>query len=171
MNWIFVALLEPVLFAFSNVIDSHLSNRLFKSPWVLTVLVASSNALFLPIVWLLDRPELIGVSLLPYVILVAFIELFYAYPYYKALQHDDTSVAVSLFSLGRIFVPILAFFLVGESLQPVQYLGFAIITFASAALTFNPTSNLRLNKSFFYMLLASTLLAVEVVVYKYIFNQ
>ena len=171
MNWILIAFLEPILFAITNVLDSNLINRLFKNIWALTVFVAVANALFLPIIWLIDSPQLISLDLLPYIILVAFIDLYYAYPYYKALQNDDTSIAVSLFSLGKIFVPVLAFFLVGESLHLIQYSGFILITVSSAALTFNPKAKLKLNRSFFYMLFASSLLAVEVVIYRYIFNQ
>ena len=102
MNWILVAFLEPILFALTNVLDSNLTNRLFKNAWILTVLVAVSNLLFIPIIWLLDPPQLINLNLVPYVVLVSFIELYYAYPYYKALQNDDTSVIISLFSLGKV---------------------------------------------------------------------
>jgi drug/metabolite transporter (DMT)-like permease len=64
----------------------------------------------------------------------------------------------------------LAFFWIGEILKPVQYLGFLLIIISSAALTFN-RATLKLSNSFFYMLLSSSLLAVEVVIYKYIFTQ
>lgn len=171
MNWILVAFLEPILFALTNVLDSNLTNRLFKNAWILTVLVAVSNLLFIPIIWLLDPPQLINLNLVPYVVLVSFIELYYAYPYYKALQNDDTSVIISLFSLGKVFVPVLAFFLIGEILKPIQYFGFAIVVLSSVAITFNRKEKFKLNKSFFYMFLSSSLLAVEVVVYKYVFEQ
>ncbi len=171
MNWILVAFLEPILFALTNVLDSNLTNRLFKNAWALTVFVAGAGLLFVPLIWLLDTPQAISWSLLPYIIAAGFIELFYAYPYYKALQNEDTSIAISLFSLGKIFVPILAFFFIGELLAIHQYLGFLLIVVSSVALTFNPRAKFRVNKSFFYMLMASTLLAVEVVIFKYIFNQ
>jgi drug/metabolite transporter (DMT)-like permease len=170
MNWILVAFLEPVLHAWANILDSNLINRVFKNAWSLTVFIAAADLLFLPIIWLLDKPHLISWQLVPYVILIAFIELVYAYPYYKALEDDDTSVAISLFSLGKIFVPVLAFIFVNERLNLSQYFGFLLIVVCSAALTFNPKANFRFNKSFFYMLLASSMLAVETVTYKHVFN-
>lgn len=171
MNWILIAFLEPVLHALANTLDSNLTNRLFKNAWALTVFIAVADILFLPAIWLFNKPQLISLSLVPYVLIIAFIELFYSYPYYKALQNSDTSIAISLFSLGHVLVPILAFFFVGEKLLPIQYLGFLIIVFSSAALTYNPKEKLKLNKSFFYMLFSSSLLAIEVVIYKHVFNQ
>jgi drug/metabolite transporter (DMT)-like permease len=171
MNWILAAFLEPILYALANVLDSGLTNRLFKSAFLLTILSAFAIVPFLPLVWVLDPPQVPALNIFPFFILVAFIELFYGFPYFKALQHDDTSVAISLFSLGKILVPILAFLFIGELLRPIQYFGFFLIIISSAALTFNPDVKFRLNKSFFYMLLSSSMLAIEVVIYKYIFDQ
>ncbi len=171
MSWILIAFLEPVLHASVNILDSNLTNRLFKSAWLITILVAFSTVLFLPLIWIFDPPTNLPLNLLPFFVVVAFIELFYSYPYYKALQNADTSIAISLFSLGKIFVPILAFVFIKESLLPIQYFGFFLIIGSSFALTFNRQARFRLNKSFFYMLLASALLAIEVVIYKYIFDQ
>lgn len=170
MNWILIAFLEPVLHALANILDSNLINRFFKNAWALTAFVAIADLLFLPVLWFLDKPGMIDPSLLPYVALIAFLELVYAYPYYKALEQDDTSVAISLFSLGKIFVPILAFLFVDELLLPHQYLGFLLIVFCSAATTYNSRAKLKFNKSLFYMILSSSMLATEVVVYKYLFN-
>ncbi|MFA6098056.1 MAG: EamA family transporter [Patescibacteria group bacterium] len=171
MNWIFVALLEPIFHAFANILDSNLANRLFKNAWLLSLIITVAVTIFTPFVWLLDPPKFFPLHLLPYFIIVGAIELLYVYPYFKALQGDDTSVATSLFSLGKILVPILAFFLIGETLRPVQYAGFLLIIAASVALTFNPKARLWFNRTFFYILLSSALLAVEVVIFKYIFTQ
>jgi drug/metabolite transporter (DMT)-like permease len=170
MTWVFVAFLEPIFHAFANILDSNLTNRFFKNAWLLTLFIALAVIIFLPIVWIIEPPKLFPLHLLPFFLVVAAIELFYSYPYFKALQSDDTSVAISLFALGKILVPILAFIFVGELLKPAQYFGFMLIIVSSSALTFN-RATLRLNKSFFYMLLSSSLLAVEVVVYKIIFSQ
>jgi hypothetical protein len=171
MTWIFAAFLEPIFHAFANILDNNLTNRFFKNAWLLTLFIQISTVIFLPIIWLIEPPKLISIHLLPAILIVAAIEIFYSYPYFKALQSDETSIAISLFALGKILVPILAFFIVGEVLKPLQYLGFIVIIIASAGLTLNPKERLKLNKSFFYMLLSSSLLAIEVVVYKYIFDQ
>lgn len=170
MLWILIAFISPVLHGFANVLDNYLTNKLFKSVWTLTFYSTFFNILFLPLVLLVEIPGLPPVPLLPFFFLVALIEVLYLYPYYKALQSDDTSVVSSLFSLGRIFVPIFAFLFVGEVLTLTQYLGFFIIILGSTALTLNNHGILRFNKSFFYMLACSILLALEAVVYKYLFE-
>lgn len=170
MLWVLVAFVGPVLHGFANVLDNYLTNRLFKSVWTLTFYSTFFNILFLPLVLLVEIPGLPPVSLLPFFFLIALIEVLYLYPYYKALQSDDTSVVSSLFSLGRIFVPIFAFLFVGEILTFTQYLGFFIIILGSAALTLNNNGSLRFNKSLLYMLICSILLAIEAVMYKYIFE-
>src|SRR3989344_1587664 len=170
MLWILIAFISPALHGFANVLDNYLTNKLFKSVWTLTFYSTFFNILFLPLVLLVEIPGLPPVSLLPFFFLVALIEVLYLYPYYKALQSDDTSVVSSLFSLGRIFVPVFAFLFVGEVLTLTQYLGFFIIILGSAALTLNNHGILRFNRSLFYMLVCSILLALESVVYKYLFE-
>lgn len=171
MSWILAAFLEPILFALANILDSSLVNRFFKSAWALTMFAGLAVAVFLPTVWLIESPQMLPLGLLPVVTLLGFLELFYGYPYFKALEIDDTSVTISLFSLGKILVPVLSFFLVRELLKPVQYLGFVIVVLASAALTYNPKARLRFNASFFYMLLSSVMFAADAVLYKYVLDR
>ncbi|MEK6947937.1 MAG: EamA family transporter [Nanoarchaeota archaeon] len=169
MLWLFFALLEPVLHAFSNVLDNYLSNKMFKNVATLVFYSTITNVMFLPLVFLFKVPSMISISQVPFFIILGFTGISYLYPYYKSLQNDDTSVVVSLFDLGRIFVPILAFFLVGEVLSVKQYVGFLIIILAGAFLTFN-IKNFHFNKSFYWMMLCSFIIAIDVVIYKYIFN-
>ncbi|HAU65776.1 TPA: hypothetical protein DCW61_00330 [Candidatus Uhrbacteria bacterium] len=170
MSWLIIAFISPICHGFANVLDNHLSNNLFKNTWTLMFYSVCFSSFFLPLLFLIQVPQLPPLSSLPFVFLIAFIEVFYLYPYYKALQSDDTSVVSSLFSLGKIFVPLFAFLFIGEILKPTQYLGFFIIILGSATLTLNNRGTLHLNKSFFYMLICSILLAVEAVTYKHLFE-
>ena len=124
MYWLLFALLEPILHGLANVIDNHFTNNLFKRTTTLVFFASFTNLLFLPIILILDFPTLITISQIPFFIILGLTGIGYLYPYYKALQNDDTSVVVSLFSLGKVFVPLLAFLLVGEILNTTQYLGF-----------------------------------------------
>ncbi len=169
MGWIVLAVLSPMFYAIANILDSNLTNRIFKNVWTLSFYSTAFNILFLPIVLLVQIPSLPPINLLPYFVLIGILEIAYLYPYYKALEQDDTSIIAALFSLGKIFVPVLAFFLVGERLQISQQIGFLIIISSSAALTFNHKQKLKLNRAFFYMAGCSFLLALELVIYKYLF--
>jgi drug/metabolite transporter (DMT)-like permease len=170
MFWIFIAFIGPIFHGFANVLDNYLANKLFKNVWTLAFYATLFNILFLPLVLIIEIPGIPTLSIIPFLLIVGVIDILYLFPYYKALQNDDTSIISALFSLGKIFVPFFAFLLVGEKLQLTQYLGFLIIILGSVSLTLNNHRILRLSKSFFYMLFCSILLALEAVVYKYIFE-
>ena len=170
MIWIAIALFATVLFGIGNVLDNHLAARHFKDPWTLVFFITLLGAVFLPLVFLLDRPGLPPLRLLPWFILLAGTEVFYLYPYYKALQAEDTSVVASLFTLVKIFIPLLAFLIVGESLRITQYLGFFVIVLCGGLLAADRKQAFRLNRSFFLMALSSLLISLNAVLYKFIFN-
>ena len=82
------------------------------------------------------------------IFIVGAIDVFYQIPYYIALRKVDTLITVALFSLGKVSVPILAYFIVGEKLSIMQYVGFGIILLSSFLLNFN-RKQLKLNIAFF----------------------
>lgn len=170
MSWIIFAILEPIFHGLANIIDNHFTNNLFAKITTLVFFASFTNLLFLPIILVLDFPAFITLSQLPFFIILGLTGIGYLYPYYKSLQNDDTSVVVSLFSLGKIFVPLLAFLIVGEVLSSTQYIGFFIIILSATLLTLNTQQKFRPNASFFWMILCTIILSLEVVIYKYIFT-
>lgn len=169
--WILIALSSSFFYGFANVLDNFLTNRLFKSIWTLVFFGLCMDVFFLPIVVFFAPPQLPPLSMLPFIIFVGFLEIAYLFPYYRALRLDDTSVVSSLFSLGRIFIPLFAFILIGEVVSPSQYFGFFLVILSSTLLTLKDIRKLRLNRSFFYMVLVAMILALDTVVYKYVLNQ
>ena len=171
MFWIFIALLSPLFHGFANILDNYLTNKIFKSVSSLVFLSAFFNFLFLPLIFLIEIPQLPTLEMLPFFILVGLIEVFYLYPYYKALQSEDTSVVSSLFELSKIFIPILAFLFLGEILSIKQYAGIFIIILSSLFLSINRHEKLfKFNKAFFLMAGCSLMLSAEAIIYKHIFN-
>lgn len=170
MIWLISALVGALLHGLANIIDNHFTNNLFKGTIPLLFFACLTNILFLPVIFILDFPSLISVSQIPLFLILGLTDILYLYPYYKALQNDDTSVVVSLFSLGKVFVPVLAFLIVGEILKPTQYIGFFIIILSSSLLTLNGTNKFKFNNSFYWMILCTFILAIETVMYKYIFT-
>ncbi|MBU6323588.1 MAG: hypothetical protein KGI41_03805 [Patescibacteria group bacterium] len=164
-----IAFFEPVFHGGCNIIDHFLSAKVFPRLTTLVFFGKSVTLLFLPIVWYLSPPTRLSPLPLALVFGIACIEVLYNFPYYYALRVIDTSIVASLFSIGRIFVPILAYIVVGERLLPVQYFGFALITVAALALTFD-RSRLRFNSAVFLMGFVSLILAVETIMYKYAFT-
>lgn len=166
---IVIAFLAPILHGFGNILDSNFVNKYFRNPWSLVFFSSIFSLIFLPIVWIIQHPSMLSAKVFPFIVLIALIEVIYLYPYYKALQHADTSIVTALFSISKVLVPILAFFVVGERLSIWQYIGFILIISSSIALSWKG-GPVIFNKSLWYMILVSGLLAIEAVIYKYVFE-
>jgi len=167
MLWIVLALLGPIQHGLANIIDNHLTNNIFKKISTLVFYAVMINIIFLPIVFLIARPVFISFKIMSVLLLISLTDILYLYPYFKALQSDDTSTVGSLWSLGRIFVPLLAFIFVGEILTITKYLGFFIIIVSASLLTWE--GRLKFNRSILYMTISSFLISLQGVLYKYVF--
>jgi uncharacterized membrane protein len=152
------AFVEPLLHGWATVLDNYLAEKMSSRLTALVFFAATANLAFLPIIVFLDPPTLLSGSAFALVLVVAAIEVLYQYPYYRALRSTDTSVVNALFSLGRIFVPIFAFFLVGERIGELQYVGFSLIAVSS-------------DGAFFLMLSVAAILSLEAVLIKFLYSQ
>ncbi len=169
MTWVLIAIFDPMLHGIANVFDNYLTNRIWKNTGSLVFYAIATNVIFIPFVFLIQRPDVPPISAIPWIVLVGILDVVYLFPYYRALRSDDTSTVSSLFSLGYVFVPLLAFLIVDEVLLAHQYVGFALIVLSSMAVTWS--GRLRFSRSFLYMALASLLVALEAVLYKYLFEE
>ena len=170
MFWLLIAFVTPVLHGLANIIDEYFVNKIFKNIRVLIFLNVLLDFILGLIIFLIKTPSLPSLSTLPFLVIISLIEILYVVPYFLALKSNDTSVVISLFSLGNILVPVLAFFIVGELLNFHQYVGFFIIVLSGFLLSFEPKKKLKVNVSFLYMFLCSVMLSVETVLYKYVCN-
>lgn len=102
---------------------------------------------------------------------LALVDVIYLYPYYTALKVIDTSIVGALFSLGQITIPVMSYFILNEKLGLTQYIGFILIIMASVALSIKGVKIPKLNRAFYYMLVASLLRAFYVVLEKYVLNE
>ena len=125
-----IAFLSPFFYALSVLIESFLSLGIFKKPATMCFYASLTNALFVPLMFYFGTPTWPEMRFWIVYILLAMIDIAYLYPYYIALKNTDTSVVSSLFSIGKVFVPLLSFCVLGDVLSPVQYLGFFIVIFA-----------------------------------------
>ena len=153
--------------SWANILDHYFSATIFKRLAVLIFFAGFVNLFFLPVLFIIDKPGIPSLISFSLILCIALINVLYQYPYYWSLRTTDTSVVVSLFSLGKIFTPLFAYFIVGEHLKDIQYAGFFIIISSSVLLTLD-FRQIRLNKEFFYMLAVSLLLTIQFVLYKYL---
>ena len=161
------AFLCPLFHAVSNIVDAHLSNKVFRRLPTLIFYNCLTNFLAAPMVLIFGWPQWYGWEIMSVLAVVGIIDVLYQIPYYEALRRGDTSVIAAWFSLGYVLVPVLAYFMVDERLGVVQYVGFGIIIAASVVLNIENPRKIRINKAFYLMLLSSFLLSLQAVLYKY----
>ncbi|MFZ2072362.1 MAG: EamA family transporter [Minisyncoccia bacterium] len=173
MNYLFGALLvitSNIIIGVANIFDGQLTRKTFSSVW--SIVIANGFVLIpiLPIMFFILRPEAITKPQFFILLIISTVEFFYQFPYYSALRHADTSVIASLFSIGKILIPIFAYFIVGEKLSLLQYIGFIIIVLCSFAVTFKKVS-LKPSKALLYMIPVVIILAFSSTLSKYGLNQ
>ena len=165
-----IAFLSPLFYALSILIESFLSLDIFKKPVTMVFYASLTNALFVPLMFYFGMPTWPEMPFWIIYTLLAMIDIIYLYPYYIALKKTDTSVVSSLFAIGKVFIPLLSFFVLGDSLTLLQYFGFFMVIFASAILNMKKGFSLKLNKAFYLMFLSSFLLSCRVILAKYALN-
>ena len=164
--YILLAFLTPLLHALSCIVDAHFSNNIFKKVPSLVFYATISNIIIIPFLFFFGTPTIPSLEILAILFIIALIEVCYQIPYYHALRNIDTSIVVALFSLGKISVPVLAYFIVNEKLSLTQYFGFGIILLSTFWLNFD-IKKLKINIAFFLMLVVSVLLSLSSVLSKY----
>jgi len=164
---ILLLLAPPFFFALTNPIDNKLTRfEGLKKTSTLVFLFAFCNVLFAPILFVIHPPVLPPLETLPFLFMVGVIDVCYLFPYFMSYKYLDTSIVAALFSLGKIFTPILAFLIVGEELGAHQYAGFFAVVIASVFLSLEKGAKFKLNLGFWLMLLSAGLATIGGVVVK-----
>lgn len=172
MLWLLIAFIGPICYGLANVLDNYLSNRLFRNPATLVFYSSLFNVAFLPFIFLIQWPTMVSLRTFPALFGLGLMGVLYLYPYYRALQLGDTSIISSFFALGKIFVPILAFFLLNEVLTLRQYVGFFLVVMGGAFLSYERRQGrITFNSAFWYMALASLAVTFDGILYKYLYEQ
>ncbi len=172
--WFIYALIAPFFWATANLFDSSLSNKSFRGTYPLVFYSVVTGLPLVLILGFITRPPLPTLVELPYIILIGLLDIAYRFPYLKALQHEDASVTVSLFSLGKLFTPFLAYLFAGELLSVKDYVGFLLIVVSAVLLTTNferGAGGRRVSKSVWYMLLAALIIIPEAVIWRMVFER
>lgn len=172
MIWIVFAFIPVLIDAWANIVDGHFSNHSFRDVWVLLFYLGVIEIVFSPLLLLYAYPTILPLGSIALLGVVTILDFVCLGLYFKALQRTDTSIVAALFSLGKIFVPLLAFFLLDERLSLHQYVGFLIIIICSTILTTRwKRGTLKINASFVLMGLSSLGFSLQGVLYKLALEQ
>jgi len=126
MNWIFLALLAPVFWIFSNYVDKYSLDRYTKGIVDFVFFSTITSWLFVPaLIFFFGFPTLIWYSIIP--VLLGML-LIYSYGLYgKSLQEGETSRLVILFELVPVFTLVLAFLFLDQVLSLKEFVAFLLV--------------------------------------------
>jgi uncharacterized membrane protein len=137
MNWLFIALVAPLLWALSNVIDKYLVSKYFRSDTGTLVLYSSFIGLPLALLIAFVNPLVLAIEPLTalFVMLNSFLLIIYLFPYLRALSKADASVVVTLFQTIPVFSYLLALVLLGERISGLQAAGALVIIIGAVGIS------------------------------------
>lgn len=164
--YILIAFMTPILHGLACILDAHFSNNVFRRTSSLIFYASITNAIIVPFLLFLGTPAIPSFHVFLVLGTIAAIDMLYLFPYYTALKRVDTSISVALFSLGKIAIPILAWFIVNERLHFIQYVGFGLILLPSILLNLN-LKKLKINSALYLMMFVSLILSLGTVLEKY----
>jgi len=171
MNWLFIALISPALWAASSHIDKYLLEKYFKGRGVGALIIFSSiiGVFILPFILLIEsNPFNISFTKSILIIFSSIISILAILIYLYALKKDETSTVVPLFQIVPVFAFILGYLFLGEILTHRQIGGASLVILGGVGLTLDLKGRIpRLkNNIFFLMLLASLLIAISSLLFK-----
>jgi uncharacterized membrane protein len=170
MSWIFYALLAPAIWGAVNHIDKFIISKYFShAPVTLLVLFTSMTAGIAAIVISFFVPVFaISLSQALWIVIGGIIFVASYVPYVYALQEDEASLVAPLFQMIFVFSLILGYIFLGEKLTTIQIIASLIVIVGAIVLSIDLDSTVRKIRSlsFFRMMLASFLVAVNMLIFK-----
>jgi len=167
-SWIYFALMTPALYGVTNLIGKFLIEKKINDPFLIVIL-GSFTSLILGIIILAFKGfSLIGLQHSFFLLITGILLVIYLLPYFKALLIEDVSQVIPLLQFIPIFVLILSYIFLGETLTIKQLLGSALIIFSSFILG---SEKIKIGiftsrKTLWYMILASLFYAIAGVIFK-----
>jgi len=171
MNWFFIALIGPLLYAVTNHIDKYILEKYFKAGEVgaLVLFSALSSAVALPVVYFIE-PGVFAMGLTSITLLTVsgILSIVCLILYFYALEEDEASMVVPFYQTIPVFGFILGYVVLGETLSPRELTAGLLILAGTTVISLDlRDGTIRFKKKVAsLMTLSSLLFAIIGVVFK-----
>ncbi|UCE16738.1 MAG: DMT family transporter [Candidatus Bathyarchaeota archaeon] len=172
MDWFVFALIAPILWAGTDVIDKYILANHIKNPFSYQLLTALTTAP-LPFLLFLLTPISYSFPWSLLTMLAAFVLFSSFVLYFKAMAVEEASRVISFVYVGPIFVLPLAFIFLGESLSLSKYLGAMLLVSSAVLISYRRTEGKKsfvISPALGFMLTFTLVHAGYEVLAKYILN-
>ena len=170
MSWFVFALAAQIFYTVSAFIDRFLIEKRVKDAISLSVIGGTISFIVGFVILIIRNFPSFPIEQIILVIIAGALFEISLFPYYKAIAIDDPSRVVPLYQTIPIFVLVLSFVFLGESLSITQLGGFALVLFGGFILSMKKPSLgvFKLRKSFWFMMAATATIAVGLILFKFV---
>jgi len=176
MNWFLLAFGAPFLWAMVNIADNYLVSKYSQKEKERSsgglVLFSSLIGILIAIIIAVFTPNIFGIAINDKLLLLLAggLSVFWIILYLYAIEIEEISVIVPWFLTVPVFGYILGYFFLGETLGLKQIIGAVIILLGLILISID-FFNLRKStkkKTILYVLLASIIISVSGIIFKYV---
>lgn len=166
-SWLIFALLAPVLWGFSNVLDAAIHRNFVKNDSAMTVFLALTRLPFIIAFFIITGFKIPPVQAIIFMVIGGVLWMFPFVFYYKALEFEEPSRVVLLMQTAPIFVLIISFFAINETLTIYQLLAFVFIIVGGVFAAIKKLEGIwRFSRAFWLVIFATFLWAASDVIFK-----
>ncbi len=171
MNWFFIALMPPFLYAITNLLDKVLLSKYFQEGGVGTLLMFSAllSIIAIPLLYWIE-PDVLAVSdeNLRTLAILALLDIVLIWSYLMALKDSESSATVFYYQLVPVIALFMGYFHLGEDITYKQFQAMSLIILGTSLVSLEKGKDgiLFKWKTLMYMLVACTCWASESVFFK-----
>lgn len=166
-SWLVFALLAPILWAFSNVLDCVIRREFVKNDSAMTAFLALTRLPFIIIFLIATGAKMPAGEALIFMIIGGVLWMFPFIFYYKAIEFEEPSRVVLLMQTAPIFILLISFFAINETLTIYQFLAFILIVAGGIFAAIKRLEGIwRFSRAFWLVIFATFLWAVSDVIFK-----
>lgn len=165
--WLIFAILGPMLWGFSNVIDSGVRRQFVKNDFAMTWFLSATRLPLVAALFIFMGAKAPGYTEVLWMIIGGLMWIVPYVFYYKAVEREEIS-RIALFSqIVPVFTLIIAFFALKERLSMPQFAAFVLLLAGGALAAMKRLEGIwRFSKAFWLIALASFLWAGSDVIFK-----
>ncbi|HSX41302.1 MAG TPA: EamA family transporter [Candidatus Saccharimonadales bacterium] len=170
MNWLWLALIAPAIYTVVMFLDKYVVEHKVSDYRGVPIYGAITAAVAGTVIWLGSGQPSVAPATAFLILTAGFITLWAYVIYFHAIAKSEASYIIAMLQLVPVFVLPLSYILLGEVLSLWKIVGFLLVVVSALALSVGkPSEKVRLNESFYLMLLTSLLIALSFIVIKFAF--
>lgn len=172
MIWILFAILAPLFWSITNLIDDDLVLHRLRDPKLMLGITGLFAGIPVMLTCAFQLWSPVSASVIGLGIVVGILNLFTYYPYFKALESTHPANAILLSNVTPIIVLVCAYLFLGERLSMAKYLAIAMILLSVVIIeaSRDGVEKRRMEtKAFWWMMLASVGFASQTLLEKKLF--